>query len=216
MAKVFGKCPHCGEIIPVNDEKETGFCSKCGQQLDVQQSILAYQSLDAAGPAPVQQDQGKATTRSSTAQRRQATPRAANSSQKVREMFQMCSSEQDFLMLRSNVLQMSVSDTEKADLLAALDEATKERLSATLQLAKEYEESKESPMNTILGCILLVVIGFAIQHFFSIGWAGIASIVLAALGIFGTMTDKLDKTKAGQRASAASLIAAYREQGYKI
>lgn len=223
MAKVFGKCPHCGEIIPVNDEKETGFCAKCGQQLDVQQSILAYQSSGAAEQAPVQQGREGAAMRSSTAQRRQAREEAASTkarttsaSQKVREMFAICSSEQDFLMLRGKVLQMDIADAEKADMLAALDAATKERLSASLQLAEEYEKSKESPMNLILGCIFIVVIGFAIQHFFSIGWAGIASIVLVVLALFGSFSDKMDKKKAEQRQSAAALISAYRAQGYKL
>lgn len=45
MAKVFGKCPFCGEVIPVNDEKDTGFCGKCGKQISVQQSIQILQEL---------------------------------------------------------------------------------------------------------------------------------------------------------------------------
>lgn len=223
MGKALGICPHCGAVVPVKDELETGFCVKCRQQLDVRQSILAYQSSGATEQATVQQIQEETTLRSSTAQRRQAREeaagtkaRAANAKQKVREMFQMCSSEQDFLMLRGKVLQMDKTDAEKADILAALDEATKERLSDTIKLAKEYEESKESPMSLILGCIFIVAIGFAIQHFFSIGWAGIASIVLAVLGLFGSFSDKMDKKKTEQRQSAAELISAYREQGYKL
>lgn len=222
MAKTFGKCPHCGEIIPVNDEKETGFCAKCGQQLDVRQSILAYQSSGATEQAPVQQVHKEEAVRCSTTQRRQAREeiadtrvRAANASQRVHEMFEMCSSEQDFLMLRSKVLQMDISDSDKASLLAALDSATKQRLSATLVLAEEYEKKqKESPGNLLLGCIFLVVIGFILQIF--IPFAGIASIVLAVFGFWGSMSDKKDPKKAELRQNAAALISAYREQGYKL
>lgn len=222
MAKTFGKCPHCGEIVPVNDEKGIGFCAKCGQQLDVQQSILAYQSSGDAGQALDSHLHKKEAMRTSTTQKRQAREeatatkaKAVNASQKIQEMFQMCSSEQDFLMLRSKVFQMDISDGDKASLLAALDSATKQRLSATLVLAEEYEKKqKESPGNLLLGCIFLVVIGFILQIF--IPFAGIASIVLAVFGFWGSMSDKKDPKKAELRQNAAALISAYREQGYKL
>lgn len=222
MAKVWGKCPHCGEVVPVNDEREVGHCAKCGQPLDVQQSIRAYQLSGGAEQASAPQGHREESVRDSTLQRRQAREdaaairaQAANAAQKIQEMFQMCSSEQDFLMLRSKVLQMSISDSDKAGLLAALDSATKQRLSATLALAEEYEKKqKESPGNLLLGCIFLVIIGFVLQKF--IPFAGIASVVLAAFGFWGSMTDQKDPKKAELRQNAAALISAYREQGYKI
>ena len=58
MAAVHGKCPLCGAAIKVNDEKETGFCSQCGKQIDIKQSIsLAHESEDKTQTQSEQQGQ---------------------------------------------------------------------------------------------------------------------------------------------------------------
>lgn len=132
MALASGKCPKCGEIIKVNAEKESGFCSKCGQQIDVQQSLSLFaQAQETAQARPVR----KAPTQSARA----AAP--LNADAKIKEMFEFCGSESDFLMLRSKVMEMSVSDTDKAKLLEALDQATKKRLAEAFEKAEKYKSA---------------------------------------------------------------------------
>ena len=64
MAAVHGKCPLCGAAIKVNDEKETGFCSQCGKQIDIKQSIsMAHGSEDKTQTQSEQQGQGARSRR---------------------------------------------------------------------------------------------------------------------------------------------------------
>lgn len=51
MARVPGKCPACGQIIQVNDEKESGHCGQCGAAIQVQECIQLFQSSGEAVPA---------------------------------------------------------------------------------------------------------------------------------------------------------------------
>ena len=201
MALASGKCPKCGEIIKVNAEKESGFCSKCGQQIDVQQSLSLF-----AQARPVR----KAPTQSARA----AAP--LNADAKIKEMFEFCGSESDFLMLRSKVMEMSVSDTDKAKLLEALDQATKKRLAEAFEKAEKYKSATESPMSTIIGGICLAAIGLAVNYFFHMKWPGIAGVALGALGIIGSFMDRFNKKEMQANKAAADLIALYRSRGYKI
>ena len=207
MALASGKCPKCGEIIKVNAEKKSGFCSKCGQPIDVQPSLSLFaQAQEPAQAQPVR----KAPTQSARA----AAP--LNADAKIKEMFEFCGSESDFLMLRSKVMEMSVSDTDKAKLLEALDQATKKRLAEAFEKAEKYKSATESPMSTIIGGICLAAIGLAVNYFFHMKWPGIAGVALGIIGIIGTFMDRFNKKEMQANKAAADLIALYRSRGYKI
>lgn len=207
MAKVFGKCPFCGEVIPVNDEKDTGFCGKCGKQISVQQSIQILQEL------------GGEPARTSAAQT-QETPRirtkAIDPGKQIQDMFQLCGSEDDFLNLREQILAMDISDHEKASLLEALDVATRQRLSNVLEKAQAYEEAQASPRSTITGAICLVIIGALCSYFFSVRWLIIVGAAIAVLGVISNFAERSNSSKNKENEQAAALIAAYRQKGYKL
>lgn len=217
MSRVSGKCPICGEIIHVNDEKQIGHCGKCGKGIDVAESIRLFQinptAQTEAHQASVSQRHIKREQREREAEQK---AQADNAKQHIHDMFQQCSNEQDYLALRSRIMGMAVSDGEKARLLEALDEATKERLTDTIKKAKDYAESQESPASTLLGLAVIIAIGFAINHFFSVTWPGIVAVILSAFGIFGAISERCDKKKVAENKAAADLLAKYRELGYKI
>lgn len=218
MAKVSGKCPVCGEVIRVNDEKETGHCGKCGVEISVSESIRLFNANPDANTAPPPQDAAlqRRAKREQREREAEAKAQADNAKQHIHDMFQQCSCEQDYLALRSRIMEMSASDTEKARLLEALDLATKERLEDTLKRAKDYAESQESPFSLLVGFAAIIGIGFLINHFFSVKWAGIAAVVLSVIGLLGGLSDRFDKKKIAENKAAAELIAEYRKLGYKI
>lgn len=217
MSRVSGKCPVCGEITRVNDEKQIGHCGKCGKEIDVAESIRLFQSNPTtqaeAHQASVSQRHIKREQREREAEQQ---VQADNAKQYIHDMFQQCSNEQDYLALRSRIMGMAVPDGEKARLLEALDIATKERLADTIKKAKDYADSQESPASTLIGLVVIIAIGFAINHFFSVTWPGIVAVVLSVFGLFGVISDRFDKKKVAENKAAADLIAQYRELGYKI
>lgn len=218
MARVSGKCPVCGETIRVNDEKENGHCSKCGAQINVSESIRLFQANPSE--ATSHQAEGAASQRHLKREQREreaeARIQADNAKQRIHDMFQQCSNEQDYLSLRPRIMEMNISDSEKACLLEALDNATKERLEDTLKKAKDYAESQESPFSLLVGLIFIAGIGLAINHFFSMTWPGIISVSLSVLALFGNISDRCNKKKVAENKAAADLIAQYRRIGYKI
>lgn len=219
MAKVSGKCPVCGEIIRVNDERETGHCAKCGVEISVSESIRLFNanpSVEAAQPQPQPVTSQRRVKREQREHEAELKAQSDNAKQRIHDMFQQCSNEQDYLSLRPRIMEMSVSDAEKARLLEALDTATKERLTNTMKQAKDYEESQESPLSLLIGFVAIIAIGFAINHFFSVTWPGIAAIVLSVIGLLGTINDRCNKKKVAENKAAAELIAEYRRLGYKI
>lgn len=217
MSRVSGKCPVCGEITRVNDEKQIGHCGKCGKEIDVAESIRLFQSNPTAQAeahqASVSQRHVKREQREREAEQK---AQADNAKQHIHDMFQQCSNEQDYLALRTRIMGMAVSDGEKARLLEALDIATKERLADTIKKAKDYAESQESPASTLIGLVFIIAIGFAINHFFSVTWPGIVAVALSVFGLFGVISDRCDKKKVAENKAAADLVDKYRELGYKI
>lgn len=135
-------------------------------------------------------------------------------SQIIDNMFQFCTTEQDFLQLRSKVLGMDCSESEKAKLLEELDFATQERLKDTIKKAKSWKESQESPMGTLVGCGVLLLICLFARKFFP----AVATIlaVLLVIGMVGIFVERFDKKKQAESKAAAELIDQYRQQGYKI
>lgn len=133
MAKAKGKCPVCGASIYVNDEKEIGHCTQCGAQINVAESIrLAAQDATISTPpartaasATPQTSSQRAARRTARTQKAELRAQQTSAVQTIHDMFQICTTEQDYLMLRPKVMQMDVSDAEKARLLEALDDATK-------------------------------------------------------------------------------------------
>lgn len=222
MERIDGKCPQCGEITKVIPERETCFCSKCRAQINVQESIRLLQKAGDTPPT-VGNQPVRAEIRTSTAKRREererqadAKARATDVAQRINDMFQLCSSEQDFLMLRSQILNMNIAENEKAELLSALDAATKQRLQTTFDLAAQYAEANESPASLILGCIVIIATGLAINYFFTMKWPGIIAGVLVALALLGKLMAKGDKRKMEECKKAVELLQKYREAGYKI
>lgn len=125
MAIVNGKCPQCGAVTKVNETKETAFCTQCGNQINVQQSIYLLKAAERARPDHAQAGQTN-HTRTTTSQRRENRERAAEKQvmeaetrQKVSDWLQMCSTEQDFLMLRKRILDMALSEREKGMLFVS-------------------------------------------------------------------------------------------------
>ena len=207
MAKASGKCPFCGQTIPVNDENEMGFCAKCGKQINTQQSIQLLRELGgipvaAAAPAPQEAPRVRA--------------KAIDPNKRIQEEFQLCCSEEDFLNLRSNILAEDISDHDKASLLEALDIATRKRLAEVMEKANAHEESQKSPGSILLGCVFIIIIGFVCSYLFSVRWPWIVSVVIGVLGFLGNIMEKNDKGKIKENEQAAALIAAYRQRGYKL
>lgn len=222
MAKVSGKCPVCGKIIHVNDERETGHCGKCGVEINVPESIRLFHtnlSVETAQPqdqAAAPQTSQRRVKREQREHKAEIKAQADNAKQYIHDIFQQCSSEQDYLALRPKIMEMNVSDAEKARLLEALDIATKERLEETLKKAKDYEESQESPVSLLIGFVAIIAIGFAINHFFSATWPGIVAVILSVIGLFGAINDRCNKKKVAENKAAAELVAEYRTLGYKV
>lgn len=219
MARVSGKCPVCGEIIRVNDEKAIGHCGKCGAEINVSESIRLFQTSPTTATTPLQPQATTSQRRVKREQREheaEIKAQADNAKQYIRDIFQQCSNEQDYLALRPKIMGMNVSDAEKARLLEALDVATKERLVDTIKQAKDYEESQESPVSMLIGFVVIIAIGFVINHFFSVTWPGIVAVVLSVIGLIGNINDRLNKKKIAEGKAAAELITEYRKLGYKI
>ena len=222
MAKAKGKCPVCGASIYVNDEKETGHCTQCGAQINVAESIqLASQNapistapVRAAAATTPQPSSQRAARRTERTQKAELRAQQTSAVQIIHDMFQICTTEQDYLMLRPKVMQMDVSDAEKARLLEALDDATKKRLSDVLEKAEEYKKDQDSPG---MGCMIAMVIGIAVVLLFFLGpipaviWAG-----LGIIGLFYNNKEQNDEKKKAEKKAAADLIAQYRKLGYKI
>lgn len=222
MAIVNGKYPQCGAVTKVNETKETAFCTQCGNQINVQQSIYLLKAAERARPDHAQAGQTN-HTRTTTSQRRENRERAAEKQvmeaetrQKVSDWLQMCSTEQDFLMLRKRILDMALSEREKGMLLSVLDEMTKQRLKDTLKKAADYKSSLESPVTGIIGAIVIAAIGLAINYFFSMKWPGLVCMILAVLALIGFISDHFDKKGMEENKKAAELIEEYRKQGYKL
>lgn len=219
MAKIAGKCPVCGEIIRVNDEKETGHCGKCGVEINVLESIRLFNANPSVGATQPQTQRAPSQRRVKREQREheaEIRAQADNAKQYIHDIFQQCSNEQDYLALRSKIMQMNTSDAEKARLLEALDIATKERLADTIKMTKDYAESQESPASMLIGFVAIITIGFAINHFFSVTWPGIVAVVLSVIGLIGNINDRLNKKKIAEGKEAVALIDEYRKAGYKI
>lgn len=264
MARVPGKCPVCGQITQVNDEKESGHCSQCGAEVQVHECIQLFQSSGgtvppAAAPAPAAVDQEEVARRreererareaemrlkekqleaelKAKAQREQEEAKLreqkraeeaklqeqqrlqkeaeARISQTIDNMFQFCTTEQDFLQLRSKVIDMDCSEGEKAKLLEELDLATQERLKDTLKKAKNWEDSQESPLQTLTTGIVMLVLCLLVRHFFST--VGTILTVIVAAGLIFNYVERFDKKKQAENKAAAELIDQYRQQGYKI
>lgn len=222
MAKAKGKCPVCGASIYVNDEKEIGHCTQCGAQINVTESIrLAAQDATISTPpartaasATPQTSSQRAARRTARTQKAELRAQQTSAVQTIHDMFQICTTEQDYLMLRPKVMQMDVSDAEKARLLEALDDATKKRLSDVLEKAEEYKKDQDSPG---MGCMIAMVIGIAVVLLFFLGpipaviWAG-----LGIIGLFYNNKEQNDEKKKAEKKAAADLIAQYRKLGYKI
>lgn len=222
MAKAKGKCPVCGASIYVNDEKETGHCTQCGAQINVAESIqLASQNapistapVRAAADATPQPSSQRAARRTERTQKVELRAQQTSAVQTIHDMFQICTTEQDYLMLRPKIMQMNVSDAEKARLLEALDNATQKRLAGVLEKAEEYKKDQDSPG---MGCMIAVVIGLAVALLFFFG--PIPAVVWAGLGIMGLFynnKEQNDEKKKAEKKAAADLIAQYRKLGYKI
>lgn len=233
MARVSGKCPYCGQVIYVNDARERGHCGKCGEEISTQEAILLLneEQTDPSGPSahfePSQADPLRQQRRAERAKERaereqqQSKERAEKeqndiASQMIQDMFQLCASEQDFMGLRAKIMQMNRPDGEKARLLSCLDSATSQRLKETLEKAKTYEESQESPLSLIFGCVVIAGIGLLINYLFHMRIPGIIAIVLAVFGVFSGLHDRYDKKTVAQNKAAAELIEQYRKLGYKI
>ena len=229
MAKTAAKCPVCGAIIHVNDEKESGHCVKCGAEINVLESIQLYkvrpESEDGyQREAAVSQSEECETAgvsqrqlrREAKAREAEAKTRAVETEQTIHNMFQLCTNEQDYLMLRPKIMDMNVDDNEKAALLEALDSATQDRLEDVLEKAKDYKDSQESPLNLLIGAVAIAGIGLAINHFLSMFWPGAIAVALAVIGFIGNISDRHDKKKLAENKAAAELIEQYRKLGYKI
>lgn len=209
MEKVSGICPSCHQAILVNPEKETCFCVKCGKGVQVQQSIQLFKEL---GESELSQSPSEKPRQITKAPTRPVGPR-----EKIKEMFQLCGSEEDFLNLRSRILDnQDISDYEKARLLEALDQETEIRLKETKEKAEKYHESQESPSNMLVGCIAIAVIGLLINYFRSTTLPGVIMCFLAVFGYIGNMSERKNTTKIAENKRAAELIQAYRDKGYKI
>lgn len=218
MARVSGKCPVCGAITRVNDEKESGHCVKCGAEINVSESIRLFQLNPVVEMAkqPQSEPSQRQLRREQRERENESKAQIDQAQQRIHEMFQLCATEQDYLMLRPKIVEMDLSDSEKAHLLEALDNATKERLKDKFDSAHSYKESQESPWSALLGLLVIVGIGLAVNHFFSMVWPGRIAIGLAVLGLFGAISDRLNKKKLAEGKQAVALIEEYRKLGYKI
>ena len=228
MARVSGKCPICGEIIHVNDEKISGHCGKCGAEISVYESIQLLRGQPDVATVRQREpiaSQQKMDTRERTgsetplrqvrrenrAQELEAKTRATGAVQTIRDMFQLCSSEQDYLMLRPKIMKMEITDSEKARLLEALDAATKERLKDVMKKAKDYEENQQSPLYLLVGCAVIIGVGLLINPI-----VGMIAIALSVIGVIGNMSERNNTKKIEENKAAAELIKQYRDLGYKI
>lgn len=212
MARTEGKCPICGALIHVNDEKETGHCGKCGAEINVLKSIRLLQTEESA---PVTQTVGSTARRVKKEMKEREAEivfKARESEREIHDMFQLCTDEQDYLMLRPQILEMNISDSDKAQLLEALDQATAQRLESTIKNAKDYQESNGSLLSIIGVCVFFAAVGLAINYFFSKVWPGRIGVVLAIIYFVGQMMNRHSKEKK----AAAELVAQYRKMGYKI
>lgn len=233
MARASGKCPHCGQIIHVNDERERGHCGKCGAEISTQEAILLFQQGQSASSGaashfdPSQSDPLRQQRRAERAKERaereqqQSKERAEKeqidmASQMIQDMFQLCTSEQDYMALRARILQTDRPDGEKAKLLSCLDSATSQRLKETIEKAKTYAESQESPLSLVLGSAVIAGIGLLINYFFHMRIPGIIAVVLAIFALFGGLHDRYDQKTVAENKAAAELIEQYRKLGYKI
>ena len=232
MARVSGKCPCCGQVIHVNDERERGHCGKCGAEISTQEAIHLLNR--GSSTSSTEANQGQPQTDPLRQQRRaerarekaekeqdhtkQRVEQAQNeaASQKIYNMFQLCTNEQDFLMLRSKIMAMDLTDDEKALLLNHLDRATGERLEDALQKAEDYAESQGSPTNSILGAVVIAGIGLLINYLFHMKIPGIIAIVLAVAAVFSDFQKRHDPKILAENKAAAELIDQYRKLGYKI
>ena len=188
----------------------------------MQQSIYLLKATESAQPNSTQTGQTN-HARTTTSQRRENRERAAEKQameaetrQKICDWLQMCSTEQDFLVLRKRILDMALSEREKGMLLSVLDEMTKQRLKETLKKAADYKSSLESPVTGIIGAIVIAAIGLAINYFFSMKCPGIFFVFLALFAIIGVISDRFDKKAMEENRKAAELIEEYRKQGYKL
>lgn len=213
MARSEGKCPVCGAFIYVNDEKELGHCGKCGAEIRVAESIrLLHMEPNASTSQVGNSVSTRRTKREAKERAAEIALKARESEQRIHDMFQLCANEQDYLMLRPKILEMNISDSDKAQLLEALDQATAQRLQDTIKDAKDYQESSGSVWSILAVCIFLAAIGLAINYFFAKVWPGRICIVLSVLCFIGQMQTRHDKKKK----AAAELVARYRDLGYKI
>ena len=142
--------------------------------------------------------------------------KAIDPNKRIKEEFQLCCSEEDFLNLRSKILAEDISDHDKASLLEALDIATRKRLAEVMEKANAHEESQKSPGSILLGCVFIIIIGFVCSYLFSVRWPWIVGVVIGVLGFLGNIMEKNDKGKIKENEQAAALIAAYRQRGYKL
>lgn len=203
MSRTQAKCPLCGAIISVNDERENGFCTSCGKQIDVKKSI---QLLEQSG----QSDSSFLNVEPSPAKIKKKAP-----GQVIMECFELCSREDEFLGLRSKVMNMNVDDSEKAQLLRALDEATKNRLKDQIALADSYnqnQKSKEPVLPVVIFCIIIFFIGFAVSGTWKYICWGVG--VFGIIGAFYNNSEGKAAKKEGK--AAAELVERYRSLGYKI
>lgn len=201
-------CHKCGKEI----DKDMEFCPSCGTKQNVKAVEIPVQ--EASEEAIAENSSGKKEEPKKEETQERSERIAAE--KKIEEMLALCSTEQEFLMLRSRIIRMEISDTEKAILLELLDTATKVRLDPILELAEDCEEIKDSPVGNFMACGVFAGIGLAINYFFSVKWPGIVCCILAVLSIAGTMMDRLDRNKVARQKEAAELVAEYRRQGYKI
>ncbi|MBR2928351.1 MAG: hypothetical protein IKC24_04250 [Oscillospiraceae bacterium] len=194
MAKILGKCPICSEIIPLNDEKETGFCSKCGNQVNVRECVDLYIADN--------ETESSLSTNARSTRRKSPT-------QTINELFQLCSSEDEFLGLRQRILEMDVDDSTKVQLLALLDERTAQRLEPLFAQEKEYNEAHSTSFGSyLIGCVAIFVIGCFFGRKGII--IGSVLVILAFIGRYSEM----QKTK--NFATAVKLLQKYRSLGYHI
>lgn len=216
MARVSGKCPKCGQIISVNDEREQGHCGKCGAAIITAEAIELFYSDSATSVNQPKGDSLRQRRRSERAKEIADKELDDAAHQMIQDMFQLCAVEQDFLMLRSKIMEMDITDSEKARLLSYLDSATSERLKDEVKKAKSYEESQKSPVSAIIGMICIAGIGLFINYFFDMKVPGVVAVVLAVLGVIGTLQERFSKKTIAENKAAAELIAKYREAGYKL
>ena len=218
MARVSAVCPQCRQVITVNDQRETGYCGKCGAEIAVAEAVALFgrESPASASGEPPQGDSLRQQRRAERARELSEKEQQDTARQTIQDMFQLCAGEQDFLMLRGRILDMEITDGEKARLLSILDQETGVRLKDTLKKAKDYEESQQSPVSTLICMVCIAGIGLLINYFFDMKIPGMVAVVLAVIGGIGALQERFSKKTIAENKAAAELIAKYREAGYKI